>query len=95
MRTKIRMLAIDLAKGGFQACAVGPDGAVLYNRARSRMGAVLAERPACVAATEACAPSHPWGRVAQGRGPDVRLVAVKSVETQGRASSIGLEPMAP
>jgi hypothetical protein len=27
MMTKIRMLAIDLAKGSFQVCAVGPDGA--------------------------------------------------------------------
>lgn len=32
MTTKICMLAIDLAKGSFQVCAVGPDGAVLYNR---------------------------------------------------------------
>ena len=27
MTTKISMLAIDLAKGSFQVCAVGPDGA--------------------------------------------------------------------
>lgn len=27
--------------------------------------------------------------------PTMRFVAVKSAETQGRASSIGLEPMAP
>jgi len=36
MTTKISMLAIDLAKGSFQVCAVGPDGAVLYNRGLSR-----------------------------------------------------------
>lgn len=26
MTTKIKMLAIDLAKGSFQVCAVGPEG---------------------------------------------------------------------
>ena len=29
MTTKIDMLAIDLAKGSFQVCAVGPEGTVL------------------------------------------------------------------
>ncbi|SEF77691.1 hypothetical protein SAMN05421751_104240 [Jhaorihella thermophila] len=28
MTTKIKMLAIDLAKGSFQVCAVGPEGRV-------------------------------------------------------------------
>ena len=35
MTTKISMLAIDLAKGSFQICAVGADGTVLYNRVLS------------------------------------------------------------
>ncbi|MCW7546066.1 IS110 family transposase [Aurantimonas litoralis] len=74
--TKISMLAIDLAKGSFQVCAVGPDGAVLYNRAlsRPRLIALLADHPACVVAMEACATSHHWGRVAQAHGHEVRLV---------------------
>ncbi|ORE96959.1 MULTISPECIES: IS110 family RNA-guided transposase [Aurantimonadaceae] len=74
--TKISMLAIDLAKGSFQVCAVGPDGAVLYNRAlsRPRLMALLAGEPACVVAMEACATSHHWGRVAQAHGHEVRLV---------------------
>ncbi|TYC64236.1 IS110 family transposase, partial [Rhodobacterales bacterium] len=33
MTSKISILAIDLAKGSFQVCAVGSDGTVLYNRA--------------------------------------------------------------
>jgi hypothetical protein len=33
MTTKINMLAIDLAKGSFQVCAVGLDGTVLYGLA--------------------------------------------------------------
>lgn len=36
MTKKINMLAIDLAKGSFQVCAVGPEGMVLYNRGLSR-----------------------------------------------------------
>ncbi|MCR9074252.1 MAG: hypothetical protein NXI18_21540 [Alphaproteobacteria bacterium] len=36
MTTKINMLAIDLAKGIFQVCAVSADGALLYNRVMSR-----------------------------------------------------------
>lgn len=31
MTTPINMLAIDLAKGSFQVCAIGLDGTVLYN----------------------------------------------------------------
>ncbi len=58
--TRISMLAIDLAKGSFQVCAIGPDGAVVYNRAlsRSRLIALLADQPTCVVAMEACATSH-------------------------------------
>lgn len=60
MTTKIRMLAIDLAKFSFQVCAVGADGTVLYNRVLSwtRLTTLLAEQPACVVAMEACATSH-------------------------------------
>ena len=74
--TGTSMLAIDLAKGSFRVCSIGPDGAVLFNRAmsRSRLTALLAEGPACVVAMEACATSHHWGRVAQAHGHEVRLV---------------------
>ena len=37
MTKTISMLAIDLAKGSFQVCAVGSDGTVLYNRSLSRI----------------------------------------------------------
>ena len=76
MTTTINMLAIDLAKGSFQVCAVAADGAVLYNRVLSRMrlATLLAEHPACVVAMEACATSHHWGRVAQSHGHEVHLV---------------------
>ncbi|MEO0820290.1 MAG: hypothetical protein AAF074_07670 [Pseudomonadota bacterium] len=58
--TEIGVLAIDLAKGGFQVCGVRPDGSVLFNRAvsRPRLATMLAEQPACIVAMEACATSH-------------------------------------
>jgi transposase len=82
MTTKINMLAIDLAKGSFQVCAVGPEGAVLYNRSlsRTRLATLLAEQPACIVTMEACATSHHWGRVAQRHGHEVRLVPAAYVK---------------
>ena len=74
--TKIRMLAIELAKGSFLVCAVGPDGTSLYNRAlsRKRLAALLMEQPTCIVAMEAFATSHHWGRMAQRHVHEVRLV---------------------
>jgi len=82
MTTTISMLAIDLAKGSFQVCAIGLDGAVLYNRvlSRPRLTALLAEHSACVVAMEACATSHHWGRIAQSYGHEVRLVPAAYVK---------------
>lgn len=82
MTTPIRMLAIDLAKGSFQVCAIGQDGAVLYNRmlSRSRLATLLAEQQSCIVAMEACATSHYWGRVAQSHGHEVRLVPAAYVK---------------
>lgn len=76
MTTPISMLAIDLAKGSFQVCAIGPDGAVLRNRVRwrARLATFLAEQPTCLVAMEACAMSHHWGRVAHSHGQELRLV---------------------
>ncbi len=82
MTTKIKLLAIDLAKESLQACAVVPDGAVIDNRAlsRARLAALLAEQPACLVAMEACATSHHWGRVAERHGHEVRLVPAAYVK---------------
>jgi len=80
--TEISILAIDLAKGSFQVCGVGPDGRVVFNKAmsRSRLHALLADQPACVVAMEACATSHHWGRVAQFHGHEARLVPAAYVK---------------
>jgi transposase len=76
MTTPINMLAIDLAKGSFQVCAIGLDGTVLYNRvlSRTRLVSLLAEQKSCIVAMEACATSHYWGRMAESHGHEVRLV---------------------
>ncbi|PZX35803.1 hypothetical protein LY56_03591, partial [Roseinatronobacter thiooxidans] len=57
MTSKISILAIDLARGSFQVCAVGQDGMVVFNRAmsRTRLATLLADHPACIVAMEACA----------------------------------------
>ena len=73
MTTRISMLAIDLAKGSFQVCAIGADGAVQYNRvlSRPRLMTLLSEQPACVVAMEACsylASLGPCGAVPRPRG---------------------------
>ena len=75
MTTTISMLAIDLAQGSFQVCAVGPDGMVVFNRAmsRTRLATLLADHPACIVAIEACATSHHWGRTARRRITGVGL----------------------
>lgn len=82
MTTPISMLAIDPAKGSFQVCAIGANGAVLYNRvlSRTRLMTLLAEQPVCVVAMEACATSHYWGRVALAHGHEVRLVPAAYVK---------------
>lgn len=81
-KTKISMLAIDLAKDSFQVCAVGSNGAVLSNRAmsRTRLTSLFAEQPVCVVAMEACATSHHWGRIAQAHGHEVRIVPAAYVK---------------
>ena len=82
MTSKISILAIDLAKGSFQVCAVGQDGVVVFNRAmsRTRLATLLADHPACIVAMEACATSHHWGRFAQSHGHEVRLVPAAYVK---------------
>lgn len=35
---------------------------------------LLVEQPACAMAMEACATSHPWGRVVRGHDHEVRLM---------------------
>lgn len=74
--SEISILAIDLAKGGFQVCGVRADGIVVFNKPVSRLKLcqLLAEQEQCIVAMEACATSHHWGRVARSHGHEVRLI---------------------
>lgn len=69
-------VGVDLAKGGFQVCGVKADGGVVFNKSvsRPRLHQLLAERPSCVVAMEACATSHHRGRVALFHGHEARLI---------------------
>ena len=68
--TDVHILAIDLAKRGFQVCGTAVGGAVLFNRmvSRAKLKAVLREQEPCIVAMAACATSHFWGRFAQNLG---------------------------
>ena len=76
------------ARGSFPVCGVGPGGAVVFDRARSRarLAALVADQAACGAAMGACAASHPWGRVARSRGHEVRRVPAACVRPFVEAS---------
>ena len=78
MTSKISILAIDLAKGSFQVCAVGLDEMVVFNRAMSRTR--LADHPACIVAMEAYATSNHRGIFAESHGHEVRLVPAAYVK---------------
>lgn len=80
--SEVGILAIDLAKNSFQACAVRVDGSIIFNRAisRPRLYQLLAGQESCTIAMEACATSHHWGRVAQSYGHEVRLIPAQYVK---------------
>lgn len=80
--SEISMLAVDLAKGSFQVCAVRADGTIASNRSisRAKLVELLAAQPRCIVAMEACATAHYWGRVAQARGHEVRLIPTQYVK---------------
>ena len=71
------ILAIDLAKTGFQVCATASNGEVLFNRkfSRPKLERFLGEHSPSLVAMEACPTAHHWGRVALAAGHDVRLIA--------------------
>jgi hypothetical protein len=69
-------------KGQFAGLRVRRGGAVRHNilLPRTRLVSLLAEQKACLVATEACATSHDWGRVAQSHGQELRHVPAARVK---------------
>jgi transposase len=89
----VHVLAIDLAKRSFQVCATDRGGAVLFNRmlSRPKLMQFLNTQVPCIVAMEACATSHYWGRVAQRRGHDVRLIPPIYVKPHRRIRCISTD----
>jgi len=79
---KITTVAIDLAKQVFQLHGTDEQGrAVLCRQVRrAQLPQVLAQLPSCTVVMEACASAHYWGRMAQGLGHRVRLIAPQHVK---------------
>ena len=71
------ILAIDLAKTGFQVCAIASEGEAPCNRkvTRPKLEKFLEGHSPYLAAMEACSTSHHRGRVALAAGHEFRLVA--------------------
>jgi hypothetical protein len=93
MTTPNNIPGIDLAKGGFQACAIGPDGAVLYNRVLSRTpfggasgGAIILHRgDGSLRQVTLLGPGGtvPWPRGAPGAGGFCEAIRQTAEKRQG------------
>ena len=75
--SEVSIIGIDLAKRSFQLHGARADGSVVFRRklSRGKVLAFLAAQPRCVAAMEACASAHYWGREIMKLGHEVRLIA--------------------
>ncbi|AML50615.1 transposase [Falsihalocynthiibacter arcticus] len=73
---EVTMIGVDLAKSVFQAHGATAAGEPVLRKklSRGQFLKFLSEQPNCVAAMEACASSHYWGREIMKLGHDVRLI---------------------
>lgn len=71
------IIGIDLSKRFMQVCIVDGAGAVLEECRvpRDRLADTVGRHPGAVVAMEACGGAHHWGRIFEGRGHEVRLIA--------------------
>ncbi|MBF0275765.1 MAG: IS110 family transposase [Nitrospinae bacterium] len=79
---EVTTVGIDLAKEVFQVHGVDGFGKVVLRKQlkRSHMSAFFALLPPCLIGMEACGGSHYWGRVLQGYGHEVKLMAPQYVK---------------
>ena len=80
---KTIMIGLDLAKSVFQVHGVDAEGKVVMRRQlrRGQVEAFFAKLPGpVVVGMEACGGAHHWGRVLQGLGHEVRLMAPAHVK---------------
>src|SRR6202166_3707789 len=78
----ITTIGIDLAKNVVQIHAVDPRGKILLRKQlkRGQVSQFFVNLPACLIGMEACASAHHWGRVLEGFGHTVRLMAPQFVK---------------
>jgi transposase len=74
--SEVTIIGIDLAKRVFQLHGAREDGSVVFRKklSRSQVLAFVSQQSRCVAAMEACATAHGWGREFEKLGHDVRLI---------------------
>jgi transposase len=74
--SKIKLVAIDLAKRCYQLGAIDVEGKVLFNRKLSprKFAVTIAQLEPTVIAMEACATAHYWGRRLHALGHRILLV---------------------
>lgn len=79
---QITTLGIDLAKNVFQLHGVDARGVCVLRRQvrRAQLLTLLAQRPPCLVAMEACAGSNYWGRAIGALGHRVKLIAPQYVK---------------
>jgi transposase len=79
---KITTVGIDLAKNVFQVHAVDERGKAVLRKQlrREQVTAFFVNLTPCLIGMEACASAHHWGRVLQGLGHTVRLMAPQFVK---------------
>ena len=74
--SKIKLVAIDLAKRCYQVGAIDEHGKMLYNRKLSpaKFALAMQQLEPTIIAMEACAAAHHWGRRLIALGHEIRLV---------------------
>jgi transposase len=74
--SKIKLVAIDLAKRCYQVGAIDENGKLIYNRKLSptKFALAMQQLEPTIVAMEACAAAHYWGRRLIALGHEVRLV---------------------
>jgi transposase len=74
--SKIKLVAIDLAKRCYQVGAIDESGKLIYNRKLSpaKFALAMQQLEPTIVAMEACAAAHYWGRRLIALGHEVRLV---------------------
>lgn len=79
---KYNVIAIDLAKNVFQACKLGPQGKVIYNReiSRSKLKELLIKEKVSLVAMESCSGAHYWARYAKAAGHQVKVINARLVK---------------